>query len=143
MSDAMILRAWHASKRMVVPVKIEATKLKETKVWEYVVRFFFGGTITAIVGLVANEWGPSIGGLFLAFPAILPASLTLAKQHDGRREASEDARGASLAAVGLVVFAMIVRWSADWAPALVLTLATLAWLATSFVLWALVFRLRR
>jgi hypothetical protein len=35
------------------------------------------GAITAAAGLIAGLYGPTIGGLFLAFPSILPASLTL------------------------------------------------------------------
>src|SRR5207253_3283130 len=59
-------------------------------------------------GLVAREWGPSAGGLFLAFPAILPASLTLVARHDSRGDAADDARGAVLGAAALIVFAAVV-----------------------------------
>ena len=62
-------------------------KLRRVAAWEYALRFAAGGAITAITGLIAQRWGPAVGGLFLAFPAILPASLTLVKQHDGRRRA--------------------------------------------------------
>jgi hypothetical protein len=37
-----------------------------------------GGLVTVITGIVAKNWGPVIGGLFLAFPAIFPASATIA-----------------------------------------------------------------
>jgi Protein of unknown function (DUF3147) len=57
--------------------ELDPAGLKKAKPWEYVVRFFFGGLVTALAGLVAKVWGPVVGGLFLAFPAILPASLTL------------------------------------------------------------------
>ena len=49
----------------------------------YGLRFAFGGLITAITGLIAHNFGPVVGGLFLAFPAILPASVTLIEDHDG------------------------------------------------------------
>jgi hypothetical protein len=112
--------------------------LKKTRPWEYVVRFVFGGIITALAGLAAHAWGPIIGGLFLAFPAILPASLTLVGQHDGRQQALEDARGGLLGSMGLIGFAVVV-WTAAraWPPAVVLLVATLAWLAVDGLLWAL------
>ena len=46
----------------------------ETKWSEYVTRFIFGGLVTLLAGVIADHYGPNIGGLFLAFPAIFPAS---------------------------------------------------------------------
>jgi hypothetical protein len=68
--------------------------LKKTKPLEHVVRFLFGGTIAVFTGVIAHAWGPDVGGLFLAFPAILPASLTMVHDHDGRASAVKDAEGA-------------------------------------------------
>jgi hypothetical protein len=111
-------------------------QLKKTKPWEYAVRFVFGGVITAMTGLIAHRWGPAVAGLFLAFPAILPASLTLVKQHDGRAKAADDARGARLGSVGLAAFALVVVIGATRLhPAIVLVLASLAWLAVDVPLW--------
>ena len=42
--------------------------------------FFFGGLITAVAGVIAQRFGPIIGGLFLAFPAIFPASATFDRE---------------------------------------------------------------
>src|SRR5260370_1358226 len=81
----------------------------------------FGGLATAIAGVIAKEYGPSIGGLFLAFPAIFPASATLIEQHEkrkkqctgghgtlrGRSAAALDAAGASIGAFGLLTFACL------------------------------------
>ena len=50
------------------------------------VRFLFGGAITAITGMLANRYGPVFGGLFLAFPALFPASATLLRDARGREE---------------------------------------------------------
>jgi hypothetical protein len=44
-------------------------------------------------------------GAAQAFPAILPASLTLVARHDGRKQAVAEAGGAILGAVALGVFA--------------------------------------
>jgi len=112
-------------------------QLKQTRAWEHAVRFAFGGAITATTGLIAHRWGPAVAGLFLAFPAILPASLTLVTQHDGRACAIDDARGARLGTAGLAAFATVVAGVAGHlAPLLVLTLASLAWLAVALSLWA-------
>jgi hypothetical protein len=54
--------------------------------YEYASRFAFGGLATALAGVIAKEYGPSIGGLFLAFPAIFPASATLIEQHEKRKK---------------------------------------------------------
>jgi Protein of unknown function (DUF3147) len=108
-------------------VRVEAEPQAFGKIagWEYALRFAFGGTITACTGLVAHVFGPVVAGLFLAFPAILPATVTLVTRHDGRNAASADARGAAAGSVGLGAFALYV-WglSTRWTPALVLAVAT-------------------
>src|SRR5580692_12092646 len=97
-------------------MRVEAnfSSLKSTKMHEHVVRFVLGGAMTVVAGLIARKWGPVIGGLFLAFPAIFPAAATLIEQHevkkkrevgrDGRRRGREaaalDALGASLGGRG-------------------------------------------
>ena len=107
--------------------------------WEYAVRFAFGGIVTMCTGLAAHAWGPSIGGLFLAFPAILPASLTLVYMHEGRRETVDEARGARLGTLGLLAFAALA-WAlaARWPAVLVLVVATVGWAVTCAAAWTLV-----
>lgn len=118
--------------------------LRKAEWWEYAVRFVFGGAITAGAGLVAARWGPEIGGLFLAFPAILPASLTLVKRHDGRAMAADDARGACLGSIGLAAFALVVwRTIGAWNVVLVLLLASVAWTITSVGVWIVWYGRRR
>jgi hypothetical protein len=110
--------------------------LRKTHASGYLIRFGFGGSITALAGIIAHAYGPAIGGLFLAFPAILPASLTLVARHDGRQSAVEEAWGAILGAVGLGWFAASVWLLADQvAPALALTLAAGIWFVISWALW--------
>jgi hypothetical protein len=119
-----------------VTPELAPSQLKDTKAWEYLVRFGFGGAIAVAAGVIGRAWGPAIAGLFLAFPAILPASITLVKVHDGRRQAVDDARGARVGSAGLVAFALVVLATASsLAPALVLVLAAVAWAAVSIVLW--------
>lgn len=119
---------------------LRSGNLKRVKWWEYAVRFVFGGTITVITGLLARYVGPAFAGMFLAFPAILPASLTLVKEYEGRKKAADDARGARVGAVGLLAFALVVALTATrWPAAAVLGVATLAWLAVSLGVWAVVY----
>src|SRR5579862_8857078 len=102
-------------------VHFDISDLKDTKWYELAVRFLFGGAITAITGILANRYGPVLGGLFLAFPALFPASATLLEKHEqekkrragientsrGREAAALDARGAAIGSIGLVGFALI------------------------------------
>lgn len=121
---------------MTMNVELQPDKLKQTKWWEYLIRFLFGGIITALTGVVAHVWGPAVAGLFLAFPAILPASATLVDRHEGRGEAERDAAGAAAGSVGLCAFALVVwKLAARLHPVWVLALASLAWLAVSVAMW--------
>jgi hypothetical protein len=133
-------------------VKLNFAALKQTKWHEYVVRFIFGGLTTVVTGIIAKKFGPGIGGLFLAFPAIFPASATMIENHEkekklqvgmegvnrGRNAASLDARGAAMGSIGLLVFA-IVAWQFLTAQAawVVLIESTFAWLIVSVALWRL------
>jgi hypothetical protein len=126
--------------------------LRRTKPHEYAVRFAFGGAITAAAALMAKKFGPLVGGLFLAFPAIFPAGVTLLAKHQeqkkdragmqgterGKLAAALDARGAALGGIGLMVFAGTVFLVLDsWPTAATLALATGLWFASSFGLWML------
>ncbi|HVY25155.1 MAG TPA: DUF3147 family protein [Polyangiaceae bacterium] len=117
-------------------------QLLQTKATEYLLRFGLGGAISAGAWVIASVYGPRVGGLFLAFPAILPASLTLVKKHDGRRAAADDARGAALGSLGLAAFAFTVATMASAGHGATWTLlsALLAWLIVSVGAWCLLFR---
>jgi hypothetical protein len=135
-------------------VEFDISALKDTKWYELAVRFLFGGAITAITGMLANRYGPVFGGLFLAFPALFPASATLLEKHEqekkrragienttrGREAAALDARGAAIGSIGLVGFALIA-WKVLPVSngAVALFAALLVWSAISILVW----RLRR
>ena len=70
-------------------IQVDPSALGQTKWHEYAVRFLFGGLITAIAGIIAKKFGPGVGGLFLAFPAIFPASATLIEKHEKEKKESE------------------------------------------------------
>ena len=133
-------------------VQVRLSALKETRVHEYLLRFFFGGLATVVAGLIAKRFGPGIGGLFLAFPAIFPASATLIESHEkkhkenigrdganrGRMAASSDAAGAALGCVGLFSFAIILwRFLPSCQPLFVVSIATAIWLLLASGLWKL------
>jgi len=133
-------------------VSISTSGLKRAKWWEYLLRFFLGGLITAIAGILAKNIGPSFGGLFLAFPAILAGSATLVGKHEcerkeqkgmtgtnrGRQAAGADAAGAAMGSIGLIAFAAWVwKLLPDHNPWLIITTATLLWAAICAVVWVL------
>jgi hypothetical protein len=124
--------------------------LKKTKWYEYAVRFVLGGTVTVIAGLLAKSYGPVFGGLFLAFPAIFPASATLIDKHErqkkrsagifkttrGTQAAALDAAGAALGTAGLAAFALVVwKLLPVWGVPGALLTAVAAWLTVSAALW--------
>jgi hypothetical protein len=96
-----------------------------------------------------GKWGPAVGGLFLAFPAIFPASATLVEKRErerkenvglqgakrGRDAAALEAAGAALGSIGLMVFAIIVWQFAPAAPGIALWVGALAWIGVSVALW--------
>ncbi len=124
---------------MSAPVGVAADLggLKKYGSKEYILRFAFGGAITAATGVVAHFFGPVIGGLFLAFPAILPASVTLIQHHEDHRAAEADAFGAACGSIGLLAFGaavwLLMPHLAAW---LVIGLAAIAWLLVSTAVWA-------
>jgi hypothetical protein len=124
--------------------------LRRTKWHEYLIRFVFGGFVTAMAGWIAHQYGPVVGGLFLAFPAIFPASVTLVESHERKKKENDgqdgaesginasgvDALGAELGSIGLIAFAAIVLWCAPrWPAWAVLSAAAAAWLITSVIAW--------
>ena len=124
-------------------ITVEPGKLKHGKPKEYAVRFVFGGAITLLTGLIAHYFGPLVGGLFLAFPAILPASVTLLQRHKDHHQAGIDALGAAVGAVGLLAFALVIWLLAPHLPAwLVIALAALLWLVASTLLWLVTKRIQ-
>lgn len=131
-------------------IKFDGSSLKATKWQQMAVRFLFGGLVTAAAGIIAKAYGPAVGGLFLAFPAIFPATATLIEKHEkerkqkagvhgsvrARKAVSIDAAGAAIGSLGLLVFAFVVyKFLAGHRPLLVVIAATLSWMLASVVLW--------
>ena len=117
---------------------LDLKAIRRTRVSEALIRFAFGGTLTAATGFIAHEFGPVVGGLFLAFPAVLPASLTLVARHSGRAKAVEEAGGAILGAVALAAFAVTVWFLAAGASAwITIVAASSVWMVTATALWTI------
>jgi hypothetical protein len=130
-------------------VQFDPSSLRQTRWYEYLVRFVLGGAMTVITGLVAARFGPVVGGLFLAFPAIFPAGATLIEKHvretkekaglpgarRGKEAAALDAVGAALGSFGLAAFGLVIWLLMERSPPLALILATAAWLAIAVLAW--------
>jgi hypothetical protein len=135
-------------------IQVDLASLRRIHWHEYLVRFVLGGAITVMTGLIARTWGPVVGGLFLAFPAIFPASATLLDKHErekkrkagirytirGRLAVGLDARGAALGSVAMGAFALLVSKALPTHnAAVVLAGALLVWMIVAAGIW----RLRR
>jgi hypothetical protein len=102
-------------------IRIDLDGLRRTKWHEYAIRFVFGGLITAAAGLIAQRYGPVVGGLFLPFPRSFRRAQRSWKNTKRRKRSppacealSAGAKrrrlmpGAALGAVGLTAFAVMV-----------------------------------
>ena len=67
-------------------IRLKWSALKQSRWYEYVLRFVLGGLATALAGAIAQFFGPEAGGLFLAFPAIFCATATLIEKHERERK---------------------------------------------------------
>src|SRR5438270_6569438 len=131
-------------------IKAEPARLRRTEWWECVLRFAFGGIVTVLTGLIAKEFGAIVGGLFLAFPGIFPAGVTLVERHERQKKQKKGlhgerrarlisgvvSAGAVLGSIGLIAFAALGTWLfgliASWQ---VIALATALWLVVSALAW--------
>ena len=137
-------------------IRFHPSALRDIRWYQYAVRFALGGAMTAIAGFIAARYGPVIGGLFLAFPAIFPASATLIEKHvrerkekaglsgarRGREAAALDAAGAVLGSIGLAAFAVVIWLGIERSAPLALPLATAVWLVVAIAAWLVRRRLR-
>jgi len=131
-------------------IGINVAKLREGAPTEYLTRFLFGGIVTVIATLISTHYGPILGGLFLAFPGIFAPGLSMTETHAierkaaggaigilfARAEASVEAAGASIGALGMAAFAVVLwKFLPTHTLALTLPLAGAAWLFVSVSLW--------
>jgi Protein of unknown function (DUF3147) len=118
---------------------VKPGELRSMSARELGIRFAFGAGVSLLAAIVSTALGPRTGGLFLAFPAILLASLTLMARKDGVSRARDDARGAALGTLGLIAFALVTAVTIrSWPPAAALATATAAWLVVSMLGYVIV-----
>lgn len=133
----------------MTPIRLSLSSLREGRWYEYMIRFGLGGAATVFTGLVSSRYGASLGGLFLALPAIFCASATLIEKHEicrkreaalagerrGQEAAALDAAGAALGALGLLTFAAIFSWLVEAGVSAAFMSASFAWLIVSVAAW--------
>jgi Protein of unknown function (DUF3147) len=128
------------SDRLEERPRFEPKRVAQVKPRDLGIRFLAGGLTSVGAGLVTLAFGPRAGGIFLAFPAILAASLTLIEEQEDSAEAREDSRGALVGGAGMAAFAVVAAVGlGQLAAGVALALAALAWvvvvLAGYFALW--------
>ncbi len=131
-------------------IAVNFSAFSRTRWYEYLSRFAFGGAVTALAGIIAKDFGPAIGGLFLAFPAIFPATAWLIEDHEkrkkhkagahgtvrGRKAAAVDAAGAAIGSFGLMAFALLAwKLLPELPSGAALLIATAGWLMVSVLFW--------
>jgi FtsH-binding integral membrane protein len=135
----------------MTPIRFSPSSLREGHWYEYLIRFALGGAATVFTGFVSSRYGASIGGLFLALPAIFCASATLIEKHEIRRKneagfagerrgqmaAALDAAGAALEALGMLAFAIVFSLAVESTIPATFIGASLAWLGVSVVAWSM------
>ncbi|MCA6125628.1 hypothetical protein J6500_27570 [Bradyrhizobium sp. WSM 1704] len=133
----------------MTPISFSASSLRQGRWYEYLIRFALGGAATVFTGLISAYWGPMIGGIFLALPAIFCASATLIEKHEIRRKrdagldgvwrgqqaAALDAAGAALGAFGMLAFAIVFLLVVGDSVATAFIAASLAWAICSVGAW--------
>ena len=125
------------SEEGVLP-SIEAGKLGELRAHDIVIRFGAGAATSLGSALVGVFVSSRAAGVFLAFPAILVAGLTLLESKEGEPPAREFSHGAVLGALALAAFAAVTATLVLDLPApLALALALLAWVAVALAAYGL------
>jgi hypothetical protein len=122
---------------------LQLAGLRDVRLRDYLVRFALGAGVSIVAGVLGQVVSARFAGVFLAFPAILPASLTLIQAKEGTREADRNAIGAVLGALGLTVFAATAEAAfGRLDPWVALALALPAWVVVSVALYGLLAHLR-
>ena len=139
-----------AGGRHDTPISFSPSSLREGRWYEYVIRFALGGTATVFTGFISSRYGASVGGLFLALPAIFCASATLiestksaasgrpglaGERGEDEQAAALDAAGAVLGALGMLAFAFVFWLLVERSVSGAFAAASLAWLAVSVAAW--------
>ncbi len=113
---------------------LELGKVREVRARDVGYRFLAGALTSIASGAVTLAFGARVGGILLAFPAILAASLTLIEEQEDSAEAREDARGAVMGGFALGLFAAVAALTLGaLSGALALALATVTWFVVALL----------
>jgi len=132
-------------------VHISLSSLSDSRWYEFLIRFVLGGAVTVLTGIISSLWGASIGGLFLALPAIFCASATLIERHEirrkreaggegtrrGREAAALDAAGAALGSLAMIGFAAAFLALSSSRASVAFAGARAVWLLIAIGAWRL------
>ncbi len=114
--------------------RLDLKRVAHTDRKQLLIRFAIGALTSVGAGAITLAFGDRVGGIFLAFPAILAASLTLIEEEEAAADAREDARGATVGGAALTLFAGVAAVTlGHLAGALALVSATAAWLAAALL----------
>jgi uncharacterized membrane protein (GlpM family) len=128
---------------VVVKPRVDLRKVRDVKAGEMLIRFVLGATVSVVAAIISLAAGARLGGVFLAFPAILPASLTFVQDKEGTNKADRDAVGAVLGGLALLAFAAVGEsMFGRHNGALVLVAALAAWLVSIAILYVAALLLR-
>jgi uncharacterized membrane protein (GlpM family) len=117
-------------------VGMQSSALHDLPVGDLLIRFGFGAAVSAVAGIVSVVVGSEPGGILLAFPAILPATLTLIEKEESERQAEDLDVGAILGAAALAAFAAVVwQFMGSGSAPVVLLASTGAWLGAAVLLY--------
>ena len=118
----------------------DARKATAASPRDLLIRFAAGAATSIVSGILTLAVGPRVGGIFLAFPAILGASLTLIEKKEDSVDAREDSRGAIVGGCAMALFAVAATLALEHiAGAIALLIATAVWVVAAlglyFILW--------
>jgi Protein of unknown function (DUF3147) len=114
--------------------KLELGKIRKARPRDLGIRFVAGAATSILAGTVTLVFGARTGGILLAFPAILAASLTLIEEQEDSAQAREDSRGALVGGCALTLFAAVAAITLGHLnPAIALLLASALWLAAAIL----------
>lgn len=130
-------------------VRLSTPALRRTSWRAFAARLVLGGLATVVTGLAGAMAGPSVGGLFLALPAIFCASATLIESTErhhkhvvgmhgeqrGKMAAALDAAGTALGSIGMLAFAVVFAAVVRTQVAMAFVAATLAWSLIAVAAW--------
>ena len=120
------------------PFKLDLEKFVEVDLGDLLIRFAFGFAVSVVAAIVVKAMGAAVGGMLLAFPAILPATTTLLERRQGLAQATADVRGATVGAIAMVAFA-VIAWQlmGRAGPTAALAAASGGWVVACLVVLAM------